>query len=434
VTFDSGSRLERINESAFSSSGLKSIEIPPNVAIVCGSAFIAESLNSISVSRDNRYFRIRESFLEDICGSTIYRYFGSSRSIEIPSSIVVLGKSSFHGCKSLESVTFQSGSRLERINESAFSSSGLKSIEIPRNVAFVCGSSLATDSLCSISVSGDNQHFLTRESFLEDICSSTIYRYFGSCRSIVIPSSVVVLGKSCFHECKSLESVIFESRSRLERIEEKAFQSSGLKSIVIPSSVVIMGESSFQWCASLESVTFESGARFERVEGSAFSGSGLQSIVIPSSVVVLQKECFSGCASLESVTFDSYSRLERIDECVFSGSGLKSIVIPSSVVVLRKGCFCLCSSLESVTFDSCSQLERIEESAFRWSGLKSIEIPSSVVVLGEESFYECKSLESVTFESGSRMEPIEQSAFYGTRVNFSALSYLLAASRSKLST
>jgi DNA helicase HerA-like ATPase len=81
VTFESGSRLEGIEESVFQESRLKSIEIP--------------------------------------------------------SSVLVLGMGSFWECKALESVTFESGSRLERIEESAFSESGLRSIEIPASVAFV---------------------------------------------------------------------------------------------------------------------------------------------------------------------------------------------------------------------------------------------------------------------------------------------------------
>jgi hypothetical protein len=58
---------------------------------------------------------------------------------------------------------------------------------------------------------------------------------------------------------------------------------SGLRSIVIPSSVIVLSESSFGSCQSLESVTFESGSRLERIEESAFYGSGLKSIVIPPS-------------------------------------------------------------------------------------------------------------------------------------------------------
>jgi hypothetical protein len=114
--------------------------------------------------------------------------------------------------------------------------------------------------------------------------------------------------------------VTFESGSRLERIEESAFQWSGLKSILIPSSVVVLGKSSFSWCKSLESVTFESGSRLELIEESAFQWSGLKSILIPSSVVVLGKLSFYGCGSLESVTFESGSRLERIEEGMFGST------------------------------------------------------------------------------------------------------------------
>jgi hypothetical protein len=56
----------------------------------------------------------------------------------------------------------------------------------------------------------------------------------------------------------------------LERIEESAFKRSGLKSILIPSSVVVLGKESFCECESLASVTFESGSRLERIEECGF--------------------------------------------------------------------------------------------------------------------------------------------------------------------
>jgi hypothetical protein len=73
----------------------------------------------------------------------------------------------------------------------------------------------------------------------------------------------------------------------LERIEKSAFRGSGLTSILIPSSVVVLGKGSFSECKSLESVTFESDSRLERIEESVFCESGLKSIEIPSSFVVL---------------------------------------------------------------------------------------------------------------------------------------------------
>jgi hypothetical protein len=271
VTFESGSRLERIERSAFSgtvifSNKLKSVLIPSSVVVLGKRSFgQCKSLESVTFESGSRLERIEKRAFQ---GSGL-------RSILIPSSVVVLGKESFHWCKSLESVIFESVSRLERIEESAFFASELRSIVIPASVAFLGASAFAAKSLNSISVSRDNQYFRIRESFLEDICGSIICRYFGSCRSIVVPSSAVVLGEGCFSECKSLESATFESGPRLERIEASAFAKSGLKSILIPSSVVVLGGESFNECKSLESVTFESGCRLKRINQSMFRGSGV---------------------------------------------------------------------------------------------------------------------------------------------------------------
>jgi hypothetical protein len=48
------------------------------------------------------------------------------KSIEIPSSVIVIGQSSFCQCASLESVIFVNDCRLGRIEASAFAGSGLK--------------------------------------------------------------------------------------------------------------------------------------------------------------------------------------------------------------------------------------------------------------------------------------------------------------------
>jgi hypothetical protein len=56
----------------------------------------------------------------------------------------------------------------------------------------------------------------------------------------------------------------------LKRIEESAFAQSGLQSIVIPSSVVVLGKESFAECKSFKSVTFENGSGLEWINKSMF--------------------------------------------------------------------------------------------------------------------------------------------------------------------
>jgi hypothetical protein len=68
--------------------------------------------------------------------------------------------------------------------------------------------------------------------------------------------------------------VIFESGSRLSRIEKEVFRGTGLIEIVIPSSVEFLGERCFSECESLSSVTFESGSRFLQIQEEVLTQAG----------------------------------------------------------------------------------------------------------------------------------------------------------------
>jgi hypothetical protein len=72
--------------------------------------------------------------------------------------------------------------------------------------------------------------------------------------------------------------------SQLIRIESDAFSCSSLQSIVIPSSVEILGSSCFSRCESLSSISFESNSRLIRIEPGAFSGCDIRA-VIPSTAL-----------------------------------------------------------------------------------------------------------------------------------------------------
>jgi hypothetical protein len=81
----------------------------------------------------------------------------------IPASIELLGEECFANCQSLSSITFESGSRLSRIEKMVFFMAGLV--------------------------------------------------------EMIIPAMVEVLSEWCFAPCKSLSSITFESGSRLSRMK-----------------------------------------------------------------------------------------------------------------------------------------------------------------------------------------------------------------------
>jgi hypothetical protein len=163
---------------------LESIVIPRSIRSIDGSAFLFVTLSSISIESGNDVFVLKNDFLIDVLDHKLIRNFSSSSKVEIANDIGILGSHCFYGCKSLLSITFESNSRLTRIESNAFSRSSLHSILIPQNVE--------------------------------------------------------ILGSRCFSSCDGLSSMPFESNSdlttnlRLKVIPEEAFSSSCLVSVVIP--------------------------------------------------------------------------------------------------------------------------------------------------------------------------------------------------------
>jgi hypothetical protein len=175
--------LTRIESSAFSYSSLQSIVIPRNVQFINGSALDNVKLSSVTIENGNTTFVVENDLLIDILFHKLIRNFSRSSKVDIPNHIEIFGLSCFSYCKSLSSISFESNSRLTRIEASAFSESSLQSIIIPSNVEILCS--------------------------------------------------------RCFSYCKSFSYISFESNSRLTRIESHPFY--GLScTIVIPSTVLFV--------------------------------------------------------------------------------------------------------------------------------------------------------------------------------------------------
>jgi hypothetical protein len=130
----------RIEESAFSSYGFETIVIPNGIRFIDGSDFANCSLKLLSISPDLTHFGVFGSFLADRSRYLIVRSFGSIDSVVMPLSVTHLCKFCFSNCRSLSSISFESGSNLQRIEESAFYYSGLTTIIIPSSVTLLCKS------------------------------------------------------------------------------------------------------------------------------------------------------------------------------------------------------------------------------------------------------------------------------------------------------
>lgn len=121
--------------------------------------------------------------------------------IEIPNSVVTIGKQAFWSCADMEKVTFQKESMIQSIGEQAFHwNCFLKKIELPKGLTQISAGMIEE---CE---------------FLEEI---------------VIPEGVTTIGEKAFNQCKRL------------------------KTVKIPNSVTTIADNAFSNCAALNTVVYD---------------------------------------------------------------------------------------------------------------------------------------------------------------------------------
>ncbi len=244
---------------------------------------------------------------------------------------------------SLTTVEFESGSKVKRIGNGAFSNNtGLNSIELPDSVETI----------------GD-------EAFVG--CSSLV----GTIR---IPENVKTIGSNCYADlgCDSVNIL----STQLSEIKSGAFSG----------------------CASLGSVSFPSGDYAIAFGDQVFMDSGLQNINLPTGLTRMGREVFSGCTNLSSLDFSNLTNLggtiginafyncEKLQitgldktkiTAVDSGAFMKCEALSSISLPGRKGSeYSGCTSIASDAFSGCKKL-------------RDIHLPGSITSIADGTFTDC---------------------------------------------
>jgi hypothetical protein len=216
ITFDPASQLQEIRRNAFDGIPVEALILPGGIRHLSGSAFVGIRLETLSFSPLSMNFTVCDSIVEDISGRCLIRYFGQGDTVRIEWSIERICEGCFMWCASVKSVVFEANTQLSRLEDGAFSWSGLTSIHLPASVTFI--------------------------------------------------------GEFCFSLCRSPASITFESGSQLSQLAKEAFSQSGLTSIHLPASVTVIGERCFSNCRSLEWITFDPASEFCGREADLLAG------------------------------------------------------------------------------------------------------------------------------------------------------------------
>ncbi len=210
------------------------------------------------------------------------------KKIHISEGIEVIENGVFSECKALENVTLpytlrQIGGKGAEYG-GTFSLTGLETITIPQNVAFLGSSSFR---YC---------HNLRKIELSDKIV--TIYRRtFESCSKlseIKLPDSLNTIGRAAFQECRSLTE------------------------IKLPSGLVTIEDEAFLYCSSLREVHIPAGTK--KIGKDAFKGTKLTAIYIPPTVTAIG---------------DNSARLSFMDETFESNLGNLTIYCAAGSVAME---------------------------------------------------------------------------------------------------
>lgn len=399
--------------------------------------------------------------------------------IIIPESVVNIGDNAFSVMHNLIEFEIPPESKLRTIGYRAFASSKIESIVLPESIetiqeeAFAGCSELSEiylpDTLRNIEpraflgtaywndpsnwendflyINNHLIYFKANPEVLE-IKDGTVtiadnfrdYNMLYDIKKLVVPDSLVVIGKEAFNNCGKLSELNIGSGSNLAVIKDRAFSNSkitslnlpdtlqtigdyavyhtAIKTLFLPESTIYVGQGAFSSCYDLTDVTISGNLKtiedetFERcmnlktvniangvesVGNKAFyECSALQSINIPASVKKIGEYAFTYCYSLENVLIPSVCEIGKA--AFLNCDSLKTITIPEGVSIIRRGTFESCDSLTKVTFPN--TLEVIEDQAFMFcQNLASTDLPDGIKSIGREAFLYCRNLKAVHIPS-----------------------------------
>ena len=335
-------------------------------------------------------------------GNNTFNSLDWIESVSVPGSVTTIGRGAFQQCSKLKKVILHEGlktiesdcfaycsalesiklpSTLEQIGRSAFTRSGLKSLEIPESVTKL-GSNITLDckNLTSLSVKSGNTNYDSRNRCNAIINTKTNVLIEG-CRNSRIPDNVIAIGPHAFAGADGLKSI--EIPSSVKYIFYRAFAFCPLEKIEIPASVELL-EEPFFGCGKIRSIKVDEGNKYYS------SPSGCNAIISNAKEYLVVKD--SKASELMKLYFDGlYYGNQPPGKLVL---GCRNTVIPeSSIYTIARHSFAFCEGLERIDIPDC--VDYVESNAFlECPDLKEIHFPASVKELGKSDY--CPKLETIT--------------------------------------
>ena len=323
------------------------------------------------------------------------------------SHVTSIGQSAFHGCTSLDSVTFPSDSSyLTYIGGYAFLTTPWLTYQRKHSdQALVVVNGILIDGITAkgnvtISNSGINKIAPFAFAYNSKMETLTItndtpvaelsYRAFTGCKALKkVNLDSINIGSHAFYDCKTLEEVTL---AEVENIGTAAFNKcSGITLFNFGDKIKSIDNNAFAYCKSLESVVLPDSTLSVKV-GAFLNCTGLKNLVIAGKEGIdldLSQGSFMGCTKLASVALPATTH--SIDKGVFLSCPISKATLPAqfiSAITTRthlKEVEFLGTTISANALKDCPELEKIT-------------LSSTITNIGASAFEGCNLLSDVVFK------------------------------------
>ena len=300
--------------------------------------------------------------------------------INIPESVEIIDAYAFNGCGSLVAVKFSEG--LKRIDRWAFLGTSIESIEIPASVTVINEAFWGCSSLKEIKVKKGNRDYDSRKG-CNAIIESATGTLLQGCENTTVPDGVKVISSSAFYRSKIKK---IKLPSSLEIIERGAFaECKELKKLVIPGSVKII-ELEILCGSGIEELIVENGVE-EISDYAFFECRKLRYVSLPASLKMFGPDgaVFVDCPELVRVDVDK-------DNEYYCSNG--QVIVNKRTMTIVDGWGT--ESCNAADFSKELLPTRIGNNAFRKQSLLRLAIlPTTIEEIGDGAFSDCKNLRQV---------------------------------------
>ena len=311
-----------------------------------------------------------------------YQYMDTIKAVKIDTGINKIGKCSFYGCTSLETLELPEG--LTEIDSSSFTGcKKLKNINFPESLTKVNFSAFKNcSSLTEVTISDK-----------VTVGNSAFFGCKGLKKAVV---NCKIISKELFSGCTELEEI--KLGENVTELNTKAFTNTGVKSITIPESVTKVSDRVFYQCTKLEEATVNSISAGNTL---FYNCTALKKVYIGSKLTEINPKIFSGCTSLEELNLAPDNRtLKIVDSAIYSTDGkVLQMCVPG-----KQGVLTIPNGVEEIAenaFQDCTRLEKIV-------------LPSTINGLSASAFTGCISLKEIVFSGEDGNYKVQDGIVYTT--------------------